>query len=214
VVLAISGCYAAHGLRPAFVQAPHRKLVWLRGRLCPVPAAHHGGIGVGLAAASLEKEKPAGSEVGISLSCGWQLSRRSCASCRRWPVVALRGRNPTGTETQIDSTHQPKRAGRSNDRSHTRRTGPGHASGLAANIVRVEPEDQIAYNRQRLIEDAGPAITETAARLGIESEEERRILIELCVRVFTTGIRRGASEVVAQLEAQGKKVDLNLHLDE
>lgn len=75
--------------------------------------------------------------------------------------------------------------------------------------------DAAEYRRHltaRFIEDNAGAMGATARALGLDTEDQhvRTAITELCIRVFNTGVRAGATEAIAQLSEQGVHAQLNM----
>jgi hypothetical protein len=75
----------------------------------------------------------------------------------------------------------------------------------------MDADEQRAYNRSRLVQDAGPLMSRAAELLMLDADDQRLILSDLCLRVFNLGIRIGAAQVLAQLAEEG--VDFQATMD-
>ena len=75
----------------------------------------------------------------------------------------------------------------------------------------MDADEHRAYIQKQLLEECNAVLPQVAADLGLETDEARRVLVEVSIRMFNAGIRVGATQALAQLAEQG--ADFQVHMD-
>jgi hypothetical protein len=75
----------------------------------------------------------------------------------------------------------------------------------------MDPANEREHVRRQLVDACQQFAADAGTELGLETEEQRTRLVELCIRMFNAGVRAGASQALAQMVEQG--IDVNVNLD-